>query len=119
MIKPQTYSVKNAPILAIGFFLVGFICFFIFSTGPIIGVSFSELFSITINEAAILFVGFINSLVSDSFQQIFSWDLDAFGSIFFSNGLFAVSGMIFIILVIPETNKKSLEALKEILIKSK
>ncbi|SIT04880.1 Sugar transporter [Belliella pelovolcani] len=107
----------NPMIILIG--ILGFVASFAISIGPVMWVLFSELFPINIKGAAISFVGFINSLVSYLVQQFFPWQLDTFGSstTFLIYGLFAAVGVVFVIMVVPETKNKSLEELEGILIK--
>jgi|TARA_Y100000310_G_scaffold118080_1_gene116851 hypothetical protein len=63
---------------------------------------------------AISFVGLINSGVSFLVQWIFPWELDTLGSstTFLIYGAFAITGLIFVVRVIPETKGKTLEQLE-------
>ncbi|MCC6009184.1 MAG: MFS transporter, partial [Rhodobacteraceae bacterium] len=107
----------NPALILIG--ILGFVASFAISIGPVMWVLFSELFPINIKGAAISFVGFINSLISYLVQQFFPWQLDTFGSstTFLIYGLFAAVGVVFVIMVVPETKNKSLEELEAILVK--
>ncbi|MCO6475357.1 MAG: sugar porter family MFS transporter [Phaeodactylibacter sp.] len=107
----------NPVVILIG--ILGFVASFAISIGPVMWVLFSELFPNKIRGIAISFVGFINSAVSFLVQLVFPWELATFGSsmTFLIYGLFAALGLIFIILVVPETKGKSLEELEKILVK--
>ena len=99
--------------------ILGFVASFAISIGPVMWVLFSELFPNWIRGLAISFVGLINSGVSFLVQLIFPWELANFGSsmTFLIYGLFALAGLIFIIMVVPETKGKSLEELEALLVK--
>ena len=108
----------NAWLILIG--ILGFVASFAISVGPVMWVLFSELFPNRIRGIAISFVGFVNSVVSYLVQQIFPWELATLGSAgtFLIYGLFAVLGLIFIIMIVPETKGRSLEELEQILVKT-
>ncbi|OEK04808.1 sugar porter family MFS transporter [Roseivirga misakiensis] len=108
----------NATLILVG--ILGFIASFAISLGPVMWVLFSELFPLSIKAIAISFVGFVNSMVSAGVQSVFPWELSTLGSsmTFLIYGVFAVLGLIFIILKVPETKGKSLEELESILIKN-
>ncbi len=107
----------NSTIILIG--ILSFVASFAISLGPVMWVLFSELFPIGIKGVAISFVGFINSAISYLVQQFFPWELATFGSsiTFLLYGVFAAIGLLFVIMVVPETKGKSLEELEEILVK--
>ncbi|MEM6261467.1 MAG: sugar porter family MFS transporter [Bacteroidota bacterium] len=115
-----TAAIKmNPTLILVG--ILGFVASFAFSVGPVMWVLFSELFPQQVRGIAISFVGLVNSAVSFGVQFIFPWELATLGSgtTFLIYGLFAAAGLVFILLVIPETKGKSLEELEEILVKSK
>ena len=99
--------------------ILGFVASFAVSVGPVMWVLFSELFPNWIRGIAISFVGLVNSGVSTLVQFIFPWELDNLGSsmTFLIYGIFAVLGLIFIIMKVPETKGKSLEELETLLVK--
>lgn len=101
--------------------VLGFVAFFAVSIGPVMWVLFSELFPNYIRGIAISFVGFINSGVSFLVQLVFPWELSALGNsmTFLIYGLICAGGLIFIIMVVPETKGKSLEELEAMLVKDK
>ena len=101
--------------------ILGFVACFAISLGPVMWVLFSELFPNKIRGLAISFVGLINSGVSFIVQLVFPWELANLGSAltFLIYGAFAAVGLVFILLVLPETKGKSLEELEEILVKQK
>lgn len=107
----------NPTLILLG--ILGFVAAFAISLGPVMWVLFSELFPLKIKGIAISVVGFVNSLVSFGVQSIFPWELSTLGSAttFFIYGLFAVLGVIFVIIKLPETKGKSLEELENILVK--
>ncbi|MBW6459527.1 MAG: MFS transporter, partial [Bacteroidales bacterium] len=109
----------NALLILIG--IIGFVASFAISLGPVMWVLFSELFPNRIRGVAISFVGFFNSGVSFLVQLVFPWELAVLGSsvTFLIYGIFAVIGLIFIMLLLPETKNKSLEELETILVKDK
>ncbi|NNE46113.1 MAG: sugar porter family MFS transporter [Rhodothermales bacterium] len=100
--------------------ILGFVASFAVSIGPVMWVLFSELFPNRIRGLAISFVGLINSAVSFIVQLVFPWELANFGSAmtFLIYGLFAAVGLVFIMLVLPETKGRSLEELESILVKN-
>jgi sugar porter (SP) family MFS transporter len=99
--------------------ILGFVASFAVSVGPVMWVLFSELFPNWIRGIAISFVGLVNSGVSTIVQFVFPWELDNLGSsmTFLIYGIFAVLGLIFIIMKVPETKGKSLEELETLLVK--
>ena len=107
----------NPMLILIG--ILGFVACFAISLGPVMWVLFSELFPLKIRGVAISFVGFINSAVSAGVQFVFPWELSTLGSsmTFLIYGLFAVAGLVFIIIKVPETKGKSLEELEKQLVK--
>ncbi len=107
----------NSMLILIG--ILGFVASFAVSVGPVMWVLFSELFPIWIRGLAISFVGLVNSAVSFGVQLVFPWELETLGSslTFMIYGVFAVLGLIFIALKLPETKGKSLEELEKILVK--
>ena len=109
----------NALLILIG--IIGFVASFAISLGPVMWVLFSELFPNRIRGVAISFVGFFNSGVSFLVQLVFPWELSVLGSsmTFLIYGIFAVVGLIFILVLLPETKNKSLEELETILVKEK
>lgn len=113
-----TASITMNPTLIL-FGILGFVASFAISIGPVMWVLFSELFPNRIRGVAISFVGLINSGVSFLVQLIFPWELSHFGNsfTFLIYGIFAVLGLAFILLKVPETKGKSLEELESILVK--
>jgi MFS transporter, SP family, arabinose:H+ symporter len=108
----------NPYLILIG--IIGFVASFAVSLGPVMWVMFSELFPNWIRGLAISFAGFINSAISFSVQLVFPWELANFGSsvTFLIYGIFAIGGLIFILILVPETKNKSLEELESILVKN-
>lgn len=106
----------NANLVLFG--IIFFVASFAVSIGPVMWVLFSELFPNSVRGVAISFVGFINSLCSFLVQLIFPWELSTIGNstTFLLFGVFAVIGLVFTLIVIPETKGKSLEELEEKLI---
>jgi sugar porter (SP) family MFS transporter len=111
-------AIHNNPLLIlIG--ILGFVAAFAVSIGPVMWVLFSELFPNWIRGLAISFVGFINSLVSFSVQLVFPWELSTLGTAgtFLIYGIFGAIGLVFVLVMVPETKGKSLEELEKILVK--
>jgi MFS transporter, SP family, arabinose:H+ symporter len=100
------------------FGILGFVAAFAISIGPVMWVLFSELFPNRIRGLAISFVGLINSAVSFLVQLVFPWQLATIGSgtTFLIYGLFAAAGLLFVLIVVPETKGKSLEELERQLV---
>jgi MFS family permease len=98
--------------------ILGFVAFFAISIGPVMWVLFSELFPNRIRGIAISFVGLVNSGVSFLVQLLFPWQLANIGNAatFFIYGVFALVGLVLILLLLPETRKKSLEELEAMLV---
>jgi len=107
----------NAWLVLIG--IIGFVASFAVSIGPVIWILFSELFPDRLRGIAISFVGVINSAVSFLVQQLFPWELSKLGSAgtFFIYGLFALAGLLFVVIKLPETKGKSLEEIERALIR--
>ncbi|HHP7242782.1 MAG TPA: sugar porter family MFS transporter [Cyclobacteriaceae bacterium] len=107
----------NPTIILVG--IIGFVASFAVSIGPVMWVLFSELFPMKVRGLAISFTGFINSAFSFLVQLVFPWELENFGSsvTFLLYGLFALAGLVFILILIPETKGKSLEDLEKLLVK--
>ena len=117
-ILTQTITI-NAWLVLIG--IIGFVASFAVSLGPVMWILFSELFPDRLRGLAISMAGVVNSAVSFTVQQLFPWELSNIGSsaTYFIYGLFAVAGLIFVIIKLPETKGKSLEQLEKQLIKVK
>lgn len=112
-------AISMNPMLIL-FGILGFVAAFAVSLGPVMWVLFSELFPNRIRGLAISFVGLINSGVSFLVQLVFPWELATLGSgtTFLIYGLFAAAGLIFVLMVVPETKGKSLEELERQLVTS-
>ncbi|GAB5536641.1 MAG: arabinose-proton symporter AraE [Rubricoccaceae bacterium] len=108
----------NPMLILIG--ILGFVASFAISLGPVMWVLFSELFPNRIRGLAISFVGLINSAVSFLVQQVFPWELATLGSsmTFLIYGVFAALGLVFVLMVVPETKGKSLEELEAQLVRA-
>jgi MFS family permease len=98
--------------------ILGFVACFAISIGPVMWVLFSELFPNRIRGIAISFVGLVNSGVSFLVQLLFPWQLANIGNAatFFIYGAFALLGLVLILKLLPETRRKSLEELEEMLV---
>ncbi len=109
-------SISMNPILILTGIL-GFVASFAVSLGPVMWVLFSELFPNRVRALAISFVGLINSAVSFTVQLVFPWELANFGSAttFLLYGIMAAIGLIFVLMIVPETKGRSLESLESLL----
>lgn len=113
-------AISMAPMLVL-LGVLGFVASFAISVGPVMWVLFSELFPNWIRGVAISFVGFVNSAVSFGVQLVFPWELANLGSAttFLIYGMFGAMGLVFALLVVPETKGKSLEELESLLVKDR
>ena len=102
------------------FAIIGYIAAFAISIGPVMWAMFSEIFPNRLRGLAISLVGFFNSLVSFTVQQVFPWELSHLGpaGTFLIFGIFATLALIFTIKFIPETKGKTLEEIEVLLIKT-
>ena len=109
----------NAGLILFG--IIAFVASFAVSLGPVMWVLFSELFPNRIRGLAVSFTGFINSGVSFLVQLVFPWELATLGSAatFLLYGVFAAIGLVFIVILLPETKNRSLEELETLLVKEK
>ncbi len=114
-----TSAISMNPMLIL-FGILGFVASFAISIGPVMWVLFSEMFPNRVRGLAISFVGLINSAVSFLVQLVFPWELATLGSstTFLIYGLFAAAGLVFVLLVVPETKGKSLEELEAQLVRA-
>ncbi len=114
-----TEAISMNPTLIL-FGILGFVASFAISIGPVMWVLFSEMFPNRIRGLAISFVGLINSAVSFGVQLVFPWELATLGSslTFLIYGLFAAAGLVFVLMVVPETKGKSLEELEAQLVRT-
>ena len=112
-------SVNHAGVVLVA--IAAFVASFAVSLGPVMWVMLSEIFPNEERAAAIAVVGFWNSLVSASVTLLFPKELATWGpgGTFFCYGLLAVAGLVFIVLLAPETKGKSLEQLAALLAPSK
>lgn len=103
------------------FAIIFFVASFAVSIGPVMWVLFSELFPNAIRGLAISVVGFVNSVCSFLVQLVFPWELANLGNstTFLLFGGFAAIGLLFTLLVIPETKGKSLEEIEAKLVTQK
>jgi sugar porter (SP) family MFS transporter len=97
--------------------LIAYVASFAISLGPVMWVLLSEIFPNEERASAISIVGFWNSLVSASVTLLFPMELAAWGpaGTFLAYGLFAAAGLLFILVLAPETKGKTLEELEGIL----
>ncbi len=107
--------VSHANIVLIA--IIGYVASFAISLGPVMWVMLSEIFPNEERAAAISVVGFWNSLVSASVTLLFPTELGAWGpaGTFLGYGLLAAAGLLFVLVLAPETKGKTLEELEGIL----
>jgi sugar porter (SP) family MFS transporter len=106
-----------APLVDAGILLLAIIAFvacFAISLGPVMWVLLSEIFPNEQRAAAISLVGFWNSLISAGVTVIFPWELAAFGpaGTFLGYGLLTLLGLLFLVIMAPETKGRTLEELE-------
>jgi MFS family permease len=101
--------------------IAAFVASFAISLGPVMWVMLSEIFPNEERAAAISVVGFWNSLVSASVTLLFPQELATWGpaGTFLAYGLLAAAGLLFIVLLAPETKGKTLEELERMLARPK
>jgi MFS transporter, SP family, arabinose:H+ symporter len=99
--------------------IIIYVASFAISLGPVMWVMLSEIFPTEERAAAISVVGFWNSLVSATLTLIFPMELTRWGpaGTFLGYGLSAAAGLLFIVLLAPETKGKTLEELAKLLTK--
>jgi sugar porter (SP) family MFS transporter len=97
--------------------LIAYVASFAISLGPVMWVLLSEIFPNEERAAAISVVGFWNSLVSASVTLLFPIELATWGAAgtFLAYGFLAAAGLLFILILAPETKGKTLEELEGIL----
>lgn len=107
--------VSHANIVLIA--IIGYVASFAISLGPVMWVMLSEIFPNEERAAAISVVGFWNSLVSASVTLLFPTELAAWGpaGTFLGYGLLGAAGLLFVLVLAPETKGKTLEELEGIL----
>jgi MFS transporter, SP family, arabinose:H+ symporter len=97
--------------------IITYVASFAISLGPVMWVMLSEIFPNEERAAAISVVGFWNSLVSASVTLIFPTELATWGpaGTFLAYGLLGAAGLLFVVMLAPETKGKTLEELEGIL----
>src|SRR5271170_4867522 len=88
--------------------IIAYVASFAISLGPVMWVLLSEIFPNEERAAAISVVGFWNSLVSASVTLLFPMELATWGpaGTFLAYGLAAAAGLLFIVMLAPETKGK-------------
>jgi sugar porter (SP) family MFS transporter len=101
--------------------IAAFVASFAISLGPVMWVLLAEIFPNEERAAAISAVGFWNSLVSASVTLLFPKELASWGpaGTFLAYGLIAAAGLLFILMLAPETKGKTLEELERMLARPK
>ncbi|MDO6680102.1 sugar porter family MFS transporter [Shewanella sp. 4_MG-2023] len=101
------------------FGLFAFLAAFNMSIGPIMWVIFSEIFSSRVRSVALPFAALVQSISSWSIQQFFPWQLENMGAAntFLYYGGVAFVGCFVMMLILPETKGKSIEAIERQLVK--
>ncbi|MBK8976873.1 MAG: sugar porter family MFS transporter [Planctomycetes bacterium] len=94
--------------------IMAYIAAFAISLGPVMWAMFSEIFPMRLRGVAISIAGFFNSLVSFGVQQLFPRGMETIGpgGVFAVFGGFALLGLGFTLLIVPETKGRSLEELE-------
>jgi len=111
--------VSHADVVLIA--IVGYVASFAISLGPVMWVMLSEIFPNEERAAAISVVGFWNSLVSASVTLLFPTEVAVWGpaGTFLAYGLLAAAGLVFVVMLAPETKGKTLEELEGMLTRPK
>jgi len=112
-------AVTNGTVVLVA--IAAFVASFAISLGPVMWVMLSEIFPNEERAAAISIVGFWNSLVSASVTLLFPKELATWGpaGTFLAYGLLAGAGLLFIVMLAPETKGKTLEELEQLLARPK
>jgi MFS family permease len=112
-------AVSHANVVLIA--IIAYVASFAISLGPVMWVLLSEIFPNEERAAAISVVGFWNSLVSATVTLVFPTELAIWGpsGTFLAYGLIAAAGLLFIVMLAPETKGKTLEELEGILTQPK
>jgi sugar porter (SP) family MFS transporter len=99
--------------------LSGFVASFAASLGPGMWVLLSEIFPNRVRALAISSVGLVNSAVCFLVQLLFPWQIETFGgsTTFAIYAAFALTGLLLMVKVLPETRGRSLEELEESLVR--
>jgi MFS transporter, SP family, arabinose:H+ symporter len=108
-------AVSHANLVLIA--IITYVASFAISLGPVMWVMLSEIFPNEERASAISVVGFWNSLVSATVTLIFPMELATWGpaGTFLGYGLCAAAGLLFIMLLAPETKGRTLEELEQLL----
>ncbi|HEY0801810.1 MAG TPA: sugar porter family MFS transporter [Steroidobacteraceae bacterium] len=108
-------TVNHAEVVLVA--IAAFVASFAISLGPVMWVMLSEIFPNEERAAAISVVGFWNALVSASVTLLFPKELATLGpaGTFLVYGLIAGVGLVFILMLAPETKGRTLEELEVIL----
>lgn len=112
---PGGAPVAHAPVVL--FALIAYVGSFAVSLGPVMWVMLSEIFPNEQRAAAISVVGFWNSLVSASVTLVFPAELAVWGAagVFLTYGVLAAAGLLFVLVLAPETKGRTLEELEGML----
>ena len=110
-------SHENVVLIAI----IAYVASFAISLGPVMWVMLSEIFPNEERAAAISVVGFWNSLVSATVTLVFPMEIATWGpaGTFLAYGLLAAAGLMFVVMLAPETKGKTLEELEGMLTQPK
>jgi MFS transporter, SP family, arabinose:H+ symporter len=112
-------AVSHATVVLVA--IAAFVASFAISLGPVMWVLLSEIFPNEERAACISVVGFWNSLVSATVTLLFPQELATWGpaGTFLAYGLLAGAGLLFIVMLAPETKGKTLEELERLLARPK
>ncbi len=127
-IGPDSYSLLKQPILKnsismnatlVLVAILLFIASFAFSMGPVMWVLFSEIFPNQLRGLTISVVGAFGGFISFFVMLIFPVELEHLGppATFLIFALLGLLALVFIVTVIPETKKKTLEELEKKLLR--
>ncbi len=103
----------NPYVVLIG--ILGFVASFAMSLGPVMWVLLPEIFPTHLRGVAMAFTGVINSGASFFVQFCFPWQLNNMGAAytFIIYSMLALISFVFVMMAMPETRGKSLEALEQ------
>ncbi|MGJ8695361.1 MAG: MFS transporter [Verrucomicrobiaceae bacterium] len=116
VINHTIHGIKPALVL-LGTF--GFLAAFNMSIGPILWVVLSEIFPNNVRSVALPVAAMVQTISSLAVTELFPWSLNAFGAanVFLMYAGIGLAGFLIMLVILPETKGKSIEAIEKELVK--